>query len=175
VAVTGGPILASIWILMLVQRIETGHWDAFFLIQEKYENLHGSQNPFVATWDIVRSGAQDLSNGVAAVVGLQTAFVTIVLALVLVYAVVRRRSLDRVDSLLLIWAVVTWAALFHAFSVQRGQAALLPLAVLVARLPTRFGLVTRADRRRDRGSDQCPVEKVILHPDGRPGRVHPSG
>jgi hypothetical protein len=40
------------------------------------------------------------------------------------------------STLLLVWALVTWVALFQAFSVQRGQAALLPVAVLVARLPT---------------------------------------
>jgi len=138
VAITSGPILAGIWLFMVVQWIETGHWDAFFLIQKKYAELHGSQHPFVATWDIVRGGVENFSNGIAAVIGLQTALVTIVLALVLVSAVLRRRSLDRVDSLLLVWAVVTWVALFQAFSVQRGQAALLPLAVLVARLPTRL-------------------------------------
>ena len=138
VAITSGPILAGIWILMSVQRIETGHWDGFFLIQERYEELHGSQNPFVASWDIVRGGVQNLGNGITVVVALQTAFVTIVLALVFGFALRRRRSLDRVDFLLLLWAVVTWVALFQAFSVQRGQAALLPLAVLVARLPPRL-------------------------------------
>jgi hypothetical protein len=72
------------------------------------------------------------------VVALQTAFVSIVLALLLVFAFRRRRSLDRVDALLLLWAVATWVALFQAFSVQRGHAALLPLAVLIARLPPRI-------------------------------------
>lgn len=139
VAITSGPILAGIWILMIDQRLETGHWDAFFLIQEKYEVLHGSQNPFVATWDIVRGGVESFADGIAFVVALQTALVTIVLALVIIHAFRRRRSLDRADSLLLIWALATWALpLSQAFSVQRGQAALLPLAVLVARLPSRL-------------------------------------
>ena len=138
VALACGPILAGIWILMIVQRIDAGHWDAFFLIQENYEELHGSQNPFVGTWDIVRGGAENLSGGISVVIALQTAFVTVVLGLLFVFAFRRRRSLDRVDVLLLLWAVVTWAALFQAFSVQRGQAALLPLAVLVARLPSRI-------------------------------------
>jgi hypothetical protein len=139
VAVTSGLIVAGLWILMIVQRLDTGHWDAFFLIEEKYEVLHGSQNPFVATWDVLRGGVQNLAEGIAVVVALQTALVTVVLALVLVHAFRRRRSLDRADSLLLIWAVATWALpLSQAFSVQRGQAALLPLAVLVARLPSRL-------------------------------------
>ena len=138
VAITSGLIVAGLWILMIVQRIDTGHWDAFFLIQKKYEYLHGSQNPLVATWDIVRGGVQNLGDGITVVVALQTALVTIVLALVLGHAFRRRRSLGGADALLLLWALATWAVLNQAFSVQRGQAALLPLSVLVARLPSRL-------------------------------------
>lgn len=138
-AIASGLTIAGFWILVVDQGLETGRWDAFFLVQEKYATLHGSQNPFVATWDILRGGVQNLGDGIAVVVALQTALVTIVLALVLVHAFRRRRSLDSADSLLLIWALATWALpLSQAFSVQRGQAALLPLAVLVARLPSRL-------------------------------------
>lgn len=139
IAITSGLMVAGLWILMIVQRLDTGHWDAFFLIQEKYEYLHGSQNPFVATWDIVRAGMQNLGDGLTVAVALQTALVTVVLALVLVHAFQRRRSLGSADALLLLWALATWAVLNQAFSVQRGQAALLPVAVLVARLPSRLG------------------------------------
>lgn len=137
-AITSGLMVAGLWIFMIVQRLDTGHWDAFFLIQKKYENLHGSQNPIVATWDLLRGAVENFGGGVAFVVGAQTALVTVVLAAVLVHAIVRRRSLDGADALLLLWAVGTWAVLNQAFSVQRGQAALLPIAVLVARLPTRL-------------------------------------
>jgi hypothetical protein len=137
-AITTAPILAAVWVFVTVQRIETGHWDAFFLIQEKYESWHGSENPFLATRDIVRAGLEDLPSGIAAVIGLQTALITIVLALVLVFAFLRREWFDRADSLVLLFAVATWVMLFQTASVQRGQAALLPLAVLVARLPSRL-------------------------------------
>jgi hypothetical protein len=137
-AITSGPMVAGLWIFMIVQRLDTGHWDAFFLIQEKYERLHGSQNPIVATWDLLRGAVENFGGGVAFVVGAQTALVTAVLAAVLVHAIARRTSLDSADALLLLWAVATWAVLNQAFSVQRGQAALLPLAVLVARLPARL-------------------------------------
>jgi len=135
-AITSGLTLAGLWILLIDQRLETGHWDAFFLVQEKYE--HELQNPFVATWDLLVDGLRNFSEGIAVAAAVQTALVTIVLALVLVHAVRRRRSLDGADSLLLIWAVATWALPLSQSSVsaQRGQATLLPLAVLVARLPT---------------------------------------
>jgi hypothetical protein len=45
--------------------------------------------------------------------------------------------LDSADSLLLVWALATWVMLFQAFSFYRGQATLLPVAVLVARLPAK--------------------------------------
>lgn len=135
VAITSGLTLAGLWILMIDQRLETGHWDAFFLVQEKYE--HALQNPFVATWDLLEGGFRDFSEGIAVAVALQTALVTIVLALVLVHALHRRRSLDGADSLLLLWADATWALPLSqsAVSAPRGQATLLPLAVLVGRWP----------------------------------------
>ena len=137
-AITSGLIIAGLWILVIVQRLETGHWDAFFLVQGKYE--HESQNPLVATWDMIAGGARNVSQGIAVAVALQTAVVTIVLAVVLVHAFLRRRSLDRLDSLILLWAVATWALPLSqsAVSAQRGQATLLPVAVLVARLPPRL-------------------------------------
>lgn len=133
-AITSGLTLAGVWVLMIDQRLETGHWDAYFLVQEKYE--HELQNPFAATWDVLR-GFIDTPDRVGEAVALQTALVTTVLALVLVHALIRRRSLDRVDALLLLWAVAAWALPLSQsmVSVDRGQAVLLPLAVLVARLP----------------------------------------
>lgn len=137
-AITSGLTLVGFWILVLDQQLETGHWNAFFLVQEKYEALHGSQNPFVTTWNVVRGGIEHPGSGIGLVVALQTALVTVVLALVVVRAIRERQRLDSADSLVLIWALTTWVMLFQAFSIYRGQAALLPVAVLVARLPTKL-------------------------------------
>jgi hypothetical protein len=137
VAITSGLTLVGFWVLVADQRLETGHWDAFFLIQEKYEELHGSENPFVTTWDVVRAGFENPSSGIGLVLALQTALVTIVLALVLGRAILVRQPLASADSLVLVWALATWVMLFQAFSFYRGQATLLPVAVLVARLPAR--------------------------------------
>jgi hypothetical protein len=137
-AIAGGLTLAGFWVVVVVQQLETGHWDAFFLQQRTYADLHGSENPFVATWDIVRAGLENPTSGTTVVVALQTALVALVLALVLTHAIVRRQRFDSVDSLLLLWAFATWATIFQAFSIYRGQAALLPVAVLVARLPSKL-------------------------------------
>jgi hypothetical protein len=137
-AITCGLIVGGLWLFVIDQRLETGHWDAYFLVQEKYE--HELQSPFVATWDMVVDGLRHRSQGIAVAVALQTALVTIVVALVLASAYRRRRTLDGVDSLLLLWAIATWALPLSqsAVSAQRAQATLLPLAILVARLPAKL-------------------------------------
>jgi hypothetical protein len=136
-AMTSGLTLVGFWVLVVDQHFETGHWNAFFLVEKKYEPLHGSGNPFVATWNILRGGVEHPGSGIGLVVTLQTALVTLVLALVLVRAILVRQPVGSADSLLLVWALATWALLFQAFSFYRGQAALLPVAVLVARLPAK--------------------------------------
>ena len=133
------PITVALAAMVTVQRVETGRWNAFFLVQDKYAAQRASADPFVVLWDVVRAGARHSSHGVTVVVALQTLFVTLLLLLVLVHAWRHRRSLQGGDSLLLLWALPTWALpLSQSVSVQRGQAALLPLAVLVARLPARL-------------------------------------
>jgi len=54
---------------------------------------------------------------------------------VVIRAIHDRQPFDSADTLVLVWALTTWVMLFQAFSLYRGQAALLPVAVLVARLP----------------------------------------
>ena len=134
-AITSGLTLVGFWVLVLDQQLETGHWNAFFLVQEKYEALHGSQNPFVTTWNVIRGGIENPGSGIGLVVASQTALVTLVLALVVIRAIHDRQPFDSADTLVLVWALTTWVMLFQAFSLYRGQAALLPVAVLVARLP----------------------------------------
>lgn len=137
--VTAGLTIGGFCILLVDQRIETGRWDAFFLVQEKYAPFRISADPFETTWVILRAGAENLGDGLTVAVAAQTALVTTVLVIVLVHALLRRRSRHRADTLLLMWALAAWALpLSQSASVHRGQAALLPLAVLVGRLPAKL-------------------------------------
>lgn len=130
-----GLTLAGFGVLLVDQQLETGHWDAYFLVQEKYG--HHLQNPIAYT----RFAVSPLWHGspldLADVPALQTALVTIVLVSTVVYVIARRQSLDRVYVLLALWAVATWAVPLsqNNVSIPRSQAALLPLALLVGRLP----------------------------------------
>jgi hypothetical protein len=71
------------------------------------------------------------------VTALQTVIVAVVIAIVLVYLASRRHMIGKAELLLAVWAVVTWILPLTEATVSlwRNQAALAPLAVLVARLP----------------------------------------
>ena len=134
VAIACGLIVGAAWLFVVDQRLETGHWDAYLLIQKKYE--HEWQNPLGATWDMLTG---DWRGAIGIAVALQTALVTLLLVLVLVRSVRARVGLASADALVLLWALATWALPLSqtGVSAQRGQATLLPLAILVARLPAR--------------------------------------
>jgi hypothetical protein len=119
------PPLAAFGVVLLVQRLQTGRWTAFFDVQRHYG--HGFHDPFVVTWNYI--GDIGLRWGTAPF--WQTLLVTVVLLLLVVVAIRSR------DALLLTYALIAWAApLTQAnVSVWRSQDALLPVAPLVARLP----------------------------------------
>jgi hypothetical protein len=120
------PPLLAFGVVLLVQKIQTGRWTAFFDVQRAYG--HGFHNPFVVTWNYL----SHLGLGWGSAPYWQTLLVTIVLLLVL--------TVGGRDPLLLVYAVVAWAApLTQAnVSVWRSQDALLPIAPLVGRLPRRI-------------------------------------
>jgi hypothetical protein len=135
IALSSGLALAGFVTLLVDQAIETGHWNAYFLVQSNYR--HTFQNPVAATRDSLRPLVDGTAINIYSARGVQTAVVTAALVAVFVHALLRRRSLERVDWLLLLWAFATWALPLAQgdVSIQRSQAALLPLAILVVRLP----------------------------------------
>ena len=133
VAWTAGLTAAGAALLVIDQRFETGRWNAYFLVQEKYD--HYLQNPV----DVLRTALFTLRRGsmfdLAKAPALQTVLVTAVLVLVIAAVLarsLRQRSLDRLDLLLVLWAVATWTFPLaqNNVSLARSQAALLPLALL---------------------------------------------
>ena len=134
IAISCGLIVVGAWILILDLQLETGHWDAFFLVHDAY--AHKWQSPFTGLSAMVGPGFP-ASTGQNTAVAAQTAFVTLVLAIVVLDAIRRKVSLQSADFLVVIWAIATWALPLSqtVVGVYRGHAALLPLAILVARLP----------------------------------------
>jgi hypothetical protein len=130
----GLPTVAALALFALDQRLETGRWDAYLLVQRKYG--HGLQDPFgtvASAWRVVARSPFALASTPA----LQTLLVVVALACVLVDLAARPSALSRSDMLLASFALAAWLlprASAHV-SVYRADATLVPLAVLVARLP----------------------------------------
>jgi hypothetical protein len=137
IAWSSGLMLAGFTVLPIDQFFETGHWNAYILVQDHYR--HTLQNPFVAAWNSLQLHTLEHSSPftLARAPAIQSVIVLVVLLAVAVSAAVRRNSLDRLETLVLLWAVATWLfPLTQAnLSQQRSQAALLPLALLARRLP----------------------------------------
>jgi hypothetical protein len=105
------------------------------LVQDKYH--HNFQNALAATRDSLRPLLHGQPFELAKAPAWQTLVVTLALLAVIVSAVLNRRSLTRAHALILVWAIPTWLLPLSqaAVSLQRSQAALLPLAILIRRLP----------------------------------------
>jgi hypothetical protein len=136
VALTVSPALVAVALLILVQRIQTGRWTAFLDVQRHYGA--GIHDPIGITWNsilVVYRADHPLSHYQAG--ELQTVIVAVIVATVLAYFVAKWRRTSRVDHLLVLWAALTWAfpATQANVSLWRHNAALAPLAALVARLP----------------------------------------
>jgi hypothetical protein len=133
VVVASGLPLCAVFVFVTDQRLETGHWDAYRLMQQPL------RNPFAVEWHSLRPLIHGSPFSSAKGPAIQTALVTLVLgAVVLDVALRRGRSFDRLDMLILPLALAIWLVALAAqgeSSLARGQAALLPLAVLVARFP----------------------------------------
>jgi hypothetical protein len=138
-AVVAGTALAGAALVATVQRAQTGSWDAYRLVQDKYH--HHLQLPVQPAGHAVAElldGA--LTTLARAGPSLQTLLVTVLLAAVVVAAFVRRRELEHIDRLLLLWlAPASILAMFQTnVSLYRSEAALLPAVLLARRLPPPF-------------------------------------
>jgi hypothetical protein len=123
---------AGLGVLFVDQAIETGHWNAYSLVQRNYG--HHLLNPVASLRDQLRPlwSSSELTHVGPA---LQALLVTAVIVALLVQAWRRRPA--QTELLVLLWGVVAWLVpLSQSYvSLQRSQAALLPLAVLLPRLP----------------------------------------
>jgi hypothetical protein len=132
--ITAALTLAGLGVLFLDQQLETGHWNAYQLVQRNYG--HHLVNPIATTRDVLKPVAtsSQLTHFAPA---LQSLLVTCVMVAVLVAALLRRRTLDRSELLVVVWAIVAWVVPLSAnyLSLQRSQAALVPVVVLFRRLP----------------------------------------
>ncbi|HEY3921315.1 MAG TPA: hypothetical protein VGL76_04280 [Gaiellaceae bacterium] len=116
-------------LIVFVQRLQTGHWDVYLRVQAHYH--HRLQEPFGGVARAVRVVFEGFPFRIDAGPALQTVLVTAVLIATTLAA--RTRS----DLLIVLFGVGTWllAESLTAVSNSRDEAALLPLAVLLPRVP----------------------------------------
>jgi hypothetical protein len=118
-----------------VLRLAVGHWNAYFLVQAYYE--HALRTPFGTAYDAAQTLFRPAPFALQNVVSFNELLLTLVLVCVVVDRTLRRRDRTETDVLLVLWAVATWLAATSVshLTYSRSEAALLPLAVLVGRLP----------------------------------------
>jgi hypothetical protein len=134
-ALVSGLTIAGVVPMFIVQRLQVGRWNAYFLVERKFHTT--PQNPLSPLVDAVRAIGREGPFTLGNAPQLQMLFVTVVLACVLGELLLRRRQATRLDVLVAVWGVGVWLftqGLAHE-SFWRGEAALLPVAVLVRRLP----------------------------------------
>ncbi len=143
-ALFAGPTLAGLAAFALDQQLSTGHWNAYLLLQQKFR--HGLRDPLgpvasafrtLSHWPLVTHPSLANLYDIAGAIALQAVLVFAVLVIVLAELVIRRGASARADSLIAIWAVLAWVLVYLTAHVDtyRGVAALLPIAILVRRLP----------------------------------------
>ena len=139
-----GPWLAGLAAFAVVQRLSTGRWNAYLLVQERFD--HEVRDPFSAVasafrafvhWPFLTHPSFSNFYNIAGAIALQALLVFAVMVIVLVELAVRRGPDLYADALIAIWAVLAWLLLYSTGHVDtyRGEAALLPIAILVRRLP----------------------------------------
>jgi hypothetical protein len=129
------PSILAIGLLFAVHEVTVGHWNAYFLLQETYE--HDLRNPLTPTRQAIESLFGSAPFSLLNMKNLESLLVGATLVSVSVYTLVRRRQRAEWEVLIVLWAIATWL-IPHATThvdLSRAEAALLPLAILVARLP----------------------------------------
>ena len=120
--------------VMIMHQISIGHWNAFFLVQAKYG--HGIHDPFLTIawiWDEIKH-----ADAASMVRPLQSLIICAVVPALLAFLLLHRSEITDIE-----WFAAIHVCLFWVFpliigpgvSFTRAEANLLPLTLLMARLP----------------------------------------
>ncbi|MDQ6822229.1 MAG: hypothetical protein M3076_18120 [Actinomycetota bacterium] len=134
-ALTSGVTAAGFGVVLIDMKLETGSWNAYFKVQDKYG--HGWHDPLSIFWSWIHPALHGSFLRLSSVPAVQTVFLGLLVGCLAVALALGWRELTALDGLL-----VLWAAFFFLFpltqaglSLIRSQAALLPLSLLLPRLP----------------------------------------
>jgi hypothetical protein len=130
----GGPAVAAGAAIVVVQRVQTGRWTAYYDVANNYGGVHNPATTISDWVTVLWQSKNALGYSLAPI--WQLFLVTVLLVAAIAAALVRGR---RADWALIVWCFGVWLVpLFQSQqSLWRSEAALLPLAALLALLPRR--------------------------------------
>jgi hypothetical protein len=138
VLTSGVASLGGLFVLV-IQRVQTGHWGAFFDIHRHYHNYWQDPLP-----QLVRSVRPIFSHAptIAVIPHYEAAFAAALVVLVCVAVLTRRGRPSPLDSLLVLTLLAYWLVplAIHHMDLYRSDALLIPAALLLRRaaLPFQF-------------------------------------
>jgi hypothetical protein len=132
----GALVCLGLVATFVVADIQTGHWNAYFLVQANFK--HGFHSPFSTLWPMIRgpfAGVKSV-HGIWDAEALLAALVSIALLVAIGMNAVAGTA-TRFDLLILLLVLVLWLAPLTQADVSywRGDALLLPAALLLPKLP----------------------------------------
>jgi len=134
VLAVGGPAVAAGAGIVVVQRLQTGRWTAYYDVANNYGGVHNPATT-ISDWVTVLWQSKNAFGYSLAPIW-QFLLVTVLLVAAIAAALVRGR---RTDPGLVVWCLGVWFVplLQSQQSLWRSEAALLPLVALLALLPRR--------------------------------------
>jgi hypothetical protein len=134
--VTASLVATGTGLVVLVQYIQTGRWNAYLLAEGHYG--HTFQEPLApARAAVAQLRGDGLFAGLTVAPAYQTVLVTLAVALALAVAVRERHRLAAGEALVAVWLVPAWVVANFQTNVTtyRAEGTLLPAVVLLAKLP----------------------------------------
>jgi hypothetical protein len=137
IAMVCAPALAGFAVVLLYAQLKTGQWDGYFGVQARFH--HGVHFP-LQNWLQYSTPVNTGLGHISLFLSFQSWLDTVLVALVAVVTVLRRRTADAFDWLLVLWALIFWLIPLaqNTVSYERTDVLLLPIAVAFTRLPGRI-------------------------------------
>jgi hypothetical protein len=138
----GAIAFSGLFAVMAMQQILVDHWNAFFLVQAKYG--HGIHNPFLTVEHVWERISWEQANPAKLVRPLQSLMLCAMVPALLVFLLLHRREITRIEWFAAIHVFLFWIfplVMGPGVSLTRAEANLLPLTLLMVRLPGRLQLL----------------------------------
>lgn len=134
IAIVCGLAVAGFLAVLLYAQLATGQWDGYFGVQARFH--HGVHLPLHNWLDVSTPRATGLGN-ISLFLAFQSWLTTILVVAAVVVTFGRRRAATPADWLLVLYALAFWLIPLaqNTVAYYRTDALLIPVVVLVARLP----------------------------------------